>query len=85
MRAIMLSDHREETGWCIVQEVKETDTEDKPINAYWVMNNIQCNYWKYWCYSEQDDDEWFAHAKFNTYQKAIKRMELIENGTIEPW
>lgn len=74
MRAIMLSDHREETGFCIIQELRVLDDIDKLITAYWVM------------YDEQDGNEqMYPVAKFNTYQKAIKRMESIENGTIEPW
>ena len=80
----MFCDHRETTGWCIIQQLKVADEIDTPMSKYWVMYNKQCKYWKYCEWSEQDND-WYPHGVLNTYQKALKRLELIENGTIEPW
>ena len=75
MKACMMYDHRATTGWCIVQEYRETDTDLEPITAYWVMFNDL----------DFEPHNWYPHGKLGTYQKALKRLELIENETIEPW
>lgn len=63
-------------GWCIIEEcTKMADPIDgwygKGKNIFWVML--------------REAGLWYPHGKFNTIWKAIDRMELIENGEIEPW
>ena len=74
MNAQMFCDNRMTTGFCIIQEMRGNESGMKPINAYWIMFHIP-----------EDGDDWYPCGKFNTYQKALKRLELIENETIEPW
>lgn len=75
MIAIMIQDNSEEEsdgnifGLCIIEEVRQTDTELVNIGWYWVML--------------RDKNQWFPHGKFNTLEKAKKRMILLENGELE--
>ena len=63
----MFCDHRDTTGFCIVQECRGAD--NKPMSKYWVM------------YEEEDEQNglMYPYATLNTYQKALKRLETLEN------
>ena len=71
----MMSDNRETTGWCIVEEtMKMADNYGywyKAIGKFWVML--------------VDDNQWYPHGWFPDYHKALKRMTAIENGEIQAW
>lgn len=62
-------------GLCIVEEAKKYMAAPdggwlyEGRNIFWIM------------YREKN--KWFPYCKFNSMQKANKRLELIENDTIE--
>jgi len=75
MYAIMCM--RDDSGWCIIEQAIKMAAADggweyQPIKQYWVMLN-------------SEEGEWYPHGKFGDINKAIKRMELIIDGQIEPW
>lgn len=74
MKACMIYDNRETTGLCVIQEVRGNESGLTLIDAYWVMFHIP-----------EDGNNWYPCGKFKTYEKALKRMELIENEEIKPW
>lgn len=72
MKAIMMYDNRDSTGLCVVEEVIETlSGEQVESNKFWVMF--------------VEDDLWYPHGGFPSYNKAKKRLEQITNGEIECW
>lgn len=61
-----------EEGLCIIQEVKVCDEIDYLGNFCVAFHD-----------NEEGYDDLYIHGRFTTYQKAIKRMKLIESEEIE--